>query len=131
MKWSINNTKIIIAHIMSMFWEFTWMVNFDYLSTVPRSGWRVTTRTLPNNFHRHVFICEFWTVFVRCRRHFTFRTSMTPSGKIQTWKVNKISSDHRYLTEVDCSSDQFKSAKLKDKDYTMNACTKFLHNITN
>ena len=29
--------------------------------------------------------------------------------------------DHRYLIEVDCSSGQFKSVKLKDKKYTINA----------
>ena len=28
---------------------------------------------------------------------------------------------HRYLKEVDCSSGQFKSAKLKDKEYTTKA----------
>ena len=28
---------------------------------------------------------------------------------------------HRYLIEVDCSSGQFKSAKLKDKEYTLYA----------
>ena len=31
---------------------------------------------------------------------------------------------HKYLIRVDCSSGQFKSAKLKGKE-----CTKFLHNI--
>ena len=29
--------------------------------------------------------------------------------------------DHRYLIEVDCSLGQFKSAKLKDKEYIINA----------
>ena len=28
---------------------------------------------------------------------------------------------HRYLIEVDCSSGQFKSTKLKDKEYTLKA----------
>ena len=32
---------------------------------------------------------------------------------------------HRYLIEVDCSSCQFKSAKLKNKEYTINAPTFF------
>ena len=32
---------------------------------------------------------------------------------------------HRYLIEVGCSSGQFKSAKLKDKEYTINAPTFF------
>ena len=48
-------------------------------------------------------------------------------------------SNHRYLIEVDCSLGQFKSAKLKDQEYAINApisqyckkrkkdgCTKFL-----
>ena len=26
------------------FWGFTWTVNLDYLSTVSRSGWRVTAK---------------------------------------------------------------------------------------
>ena len=30
-------------------------------------------------------------------------------------------SNLRYLIEVDCSLDKFKSAKLKDKEYTINA----------
>ena len=30
-------------------------------------------------------------------------------------------SNQRYLIEVDCSLGQFKSAKLKDKEYTINA----------
>ena len=34
---------------------------------------------------------------------------------------NKKGGGHRYLKEVDCSSGQFKSAKLKDKEYTINA----------
>ena len=29
--------------------------------------------------------------------------------------------NHRYLIEVDCSLGQFKSAKSKDKEYTLNA----------
>ena len=29
--------------------------------------------------------------------------------------------DHRYLIEVDCSLGQFKSDKLKDKQFTINA----------
>ena len=29
--------------------------------------------------------------------------------------------DHRYLIEEDCSLGQFRSAKLKDKQYTINA----------
>ena len=32
---------------------------------------------------------------------------------------------HRYLKEVDCSSGQFKSAKLKDKEYTTKALILF------
>ena len=36
--------------------------------------------------------------------------------------------NHRYLIEVDCSLGQFKSAKLKDKVYTINAPI-FFHNI--
>ena len=47
---------------------------------------------------------------------------------------------NRYVTEVDCSSGQFKSAKLKDKEYTINApiftqyCKKrkrLMHQISN
>ena len=34
---------------------------------------------------------------------------------------------HRYLIEVDCSLGQFKSAKLKDKEHTVNA--PFFHSI--
>ena len=40
----------------------------------------------------------------------------------------KVWSSHRYLIEVDCSLGQFKSAKLKDKEYTINAPF-FVHNI--
>ena len=35
---------------------------------------------------------------------------------------------HRYLKEVDCSSGQFKSAKLKYIQRIHYKCTKFLHN---
>ena len=36
-------------------------------------------------------------------------------------QINKMAKFlHRYLIEVDCSSGQFKSAKLKDKEYTIN-----------
>ena len=34
---------------------------------------------------------------------------------------NKTGYDHRYIIEVDFSSGQFKSAKLKDKKYTKKA----------
>ena len=36
--------------------------------------------------------------------------------------------EHRYQIELDCSLGQFKSAKLEDKEYTINA-TKFFCNI--
>ena len=36
-------------------------------------------------------------------------------------KQQMRSAEHRYLSEVDFSASQFKSAKLKDKDYTTNA----------
>ena len=42
--------------------------------------------------------------------------------------VFKIGFYHRYLIEVDCSSGQFKSAKLKDRKYTTNA-PNFFHII--
>ena len=43
---------------------------------------------------------------------------------IKTWL------NHRYLLEVDCSSGQFKSSKMKDKEYTLKfKCTKFLNYI--
>ena len=45
---------------------------------------------------------------------------------IKTW--TDLSNDHRYLIEIGCSSDQFKSAKLKDKEYTINMPI-FFHNI--
>ena len=31
--------------------------------------------------------------------------------------------NHRYLIEADCSLGQFKSAKLKDKEYAINVST--------
>ena len=31
--------------------QYSWLVNFDYLSTVPKSGWRVTT--IPNNLWKN------------------------------------------------------------------------------
>ena len=46
------------------------------------------------------------------------RTSSSHSNYL---KQTNASQDHRYLIEVDCSSGQFKSAKLNDKDYTFNA----------
>ena len=39
----------------------------------------------------------------------------------QMTSYKKIWDIYRYLIEVDCSSGQFKSAKLKDKEYTLNA----------
>ena len=36
--------------------------------------------------------------------------------------------EHRYQIELNCSLGQFKSAKLEDKEYTINA-TKFFCNI--
>ena len=33
-------------------------------------------------------------------------------------KLQKVESSHRYLIKLDCSSGQFKSAKLNDKEYT-------------
>ena len=35
--------------------------------------------------------------------------------------MKKIGFHHRYIMEVDCSLSQFKSAKLKDKEYTIKA----------
>ena len=35
--------------------------------------------------------------------------------------IHFLSPNHRYLKEVDCSSGQFKSSKLQDKEYTINA----------
>ena len=35
--------------------------------------------------------------------------------------------DHRYPIEVDCSSEKFKSAKLKDKEYIIIAPSSSLH----
>ena len=38
-----------------------------------------------------------------------------------TTSLETASFTHSYLIEVDCSSGQFKLAKLKDKKYTINA----------
>ena len=41
--------------------------------------------------------------------------------KLKQGKKTLAPPQHRYLIEVDCSLGQFKSAKLKDKEYTKNA----------
>ena len=53
-------------------------------------------------------------------------TDVNGEGRGQGKFIDIVYSNHlktRYLKEVDCSSVQFKSAKLKDKDYTK--CSKF------
>ena len=39
---------------------------------------------------------------------------------IKVWEFTSFVSDHQFLIEVDCSLGQFKSAKLKDKENTIN-----------
>ena len=53
--------------------------------------------------------------------------------KVKFWQIpffhckNMHCFSHRYLMEVDCSLGQFKSTKLKDKEYTINAQSSAQH----
>ena len=40
---SLYITNHLVNQLNNLVWELTWNVNFDYLSTIPRSGCRVTT----------------------------------------------------------------------------------------
>ena len=68
--------------------------------------------------HKTLFLIPLCPTAARCLRN----TRKSSEKKLRV----KSRRNHRYLIEVDCSWGQFKSAKLKEKNYK---CTNFFHNI--